>query len=292
MAQPVARFGRALKTLAHMAVSPLLRHIPRDKKWLYPFFLAGNVVSIVEEREVPGLPGALDGLSVAYASDIHFGPYFNEQQADGLVARLAAFHSDLIVLGGDYGDYNNNAVAFFNSIKPFPKDRPVLAVLGNHDHGMASEPMEPLLQAMREKNVFPLVNEAYLFVKSGASVAVLGPDDVKAGKPDYALLAGKARGADFVVFAPHSPDALPDAEEAGLKYDLALCGHTHGGQITLFGRSLHSSSQYGDMFRCGWYERADARVMVSCGVGTSILPMRWGTNAQIHCLTLRVPAKG
>lgn len=292
MADTGKRVGQALRTLAHKAVSPVLRHIPRDREWLYPFFLAGNLVSEVEEREIPGLPPVLDGFTVAYASDVHFGPYFTSKQAAALAARLAAFHADLVVLGGDYGDNHANSIRFFNSILPFPSGQRVLAVVGNHDYGLAGEPMDPLYSAMREKNVVPLVNEAYILLKNGVSVAVLGPDDVKVGKPDYQALASAARGAGFTLFIPHSPDALPDAEEAGLKYDLALCGHTHGGQITLFGRSLHSSSRFGDMFRCGWYERGDARALVSCGVGTSILPMRWGTNAQIHKVTLRAKAEG
>ncbi|HUM61301.1 MAG TPA: metallophosphoesterase, partial [Clostridia bacterium] len=71
-----------------------------------------------------------------------------------------------------------------------------------------------------------------------------------------------------------------------------ICGHTHGGQIVFFGRSLHSSSEYGDRYRSGWYREQGADILVSEGVGTSILPMRVGTRSQIHRLILRNKPQG
>jgi len=277
-----------LKERLARALPPMLRHIPRDKKWLYPFFLAGNIVLREEERRLDALPGAFDGYAVAYASDIHFGAYLDARAAVSLCERLTALRADLILLGGDYGEDQEQAIAFFNAIPSFPAGAPVLAALGNHDYPEGGKTMEPLLRAMREKNVQPLVNQTRVFRQGDDSLAVCVPDDFRCGKPDFQALKEQSDGARFVLLSTHSPDLLPDAAEAGLRFDLALCGHTHGGQVALFGRSLLSSSIYGNRFRAGWYRAFGAEIFVSCGAGTSILPLRLGTRSEIHRLVLRV----
>ena len=140
---------------------------------------------------------------------------------------------------------------------------------------------------MEAKGVMALKNDVWLLTRGGHSVAICATDDLLAGFPDFEPLKKKSRGADFVIFMPHSPDLIPEAKKAGFSFNLALCGHTHGGQIAPWGRSLHASSRYGDRYRMGWVREGDADVFISCGVGTSILPMRLGTQPEIHKITLQ-----
>lgn len=280
-----------LKKLAAAIMPALLRHIPRNRKLLYPFYLAGQLDIREEIHEGERLPAALDGFNLAYASDIHFGPLFTSGEADRLVAALLGLKAELIVLGGDYGDCLRNSTAFFEHIPAFPRETPVIAVLGNHDYGKRGESMEGLLQVMQAKNVIPLVNREFALERGGKRLVFLGPDDIQCGRPDIRLLAERSLSADYLVFIPHSPDIIPQAFSEGLRFDLALCGHTHGGQIVLFGRSLYSSSRYGDRYRSGWYRENGADILVSNGVGTSILPMRLNTRPQIHHLTFRAVAE-
>ena len=276
-----------IKKIANAVMPWILQKVPKNKKWLYPFYLAGQLDLTEEEYFSASLPEAFDGLKVAFASDIHFGPLFHREEADRLIDRLLSFKSDLILLGGDYGNKLSNSTAFFEYIPAFSPMTPVLAVLGNHDYGKPGESLEPLFDAMRKKNVIPLVNKAHFIIRENSQLAILGPDDIKCGNPDLKSLKIAAQAADFSIFLPHSPDIIPLAQEAGLDYHLAVCGHTHGGQIVLFGRSLHSSSSYRDRFRTGWVKENGRDILVSNGVGTSILPMRLGTRPQIHKITLR-----
>ncbi len=277
-----------LKQIAERILPPLLKHIPRNKAVLYPFYLAGHLEIRKDEIPLKRLPYPFYGLSIAYASDIHFGNYFTKDQAIMLCQQLLSLNADIVILGGDYGDNLENSILFFQSIHPFPASTPVLAVLGNHDYGKKNEKISPLLDEMREKNVIPLVNDVWKLNREGKTLAVCAPDDIQCGKPDFAALIEESREADFVIFAPHSPDLLPEAFSSGFSFHLALCGHTHGGQIVLCGRSLHSSSRYGDRYRAGWYYENGAVIHVSSGVGTSILPLRVGTRAEIHRFTLRI----
>lgn len=282
-----------IKRLAADIFPRLLKNVPKDKKWLYPFYLAGQL-EVKEERYASlHLPLDFEGLSIAYASDIHYGPYLSKEEALSLTKRIMDLDTDLILLGGDYGDIPDNSIAFFKLIPAFPSDKTVLAVIGNHDIGIKNAGIRPeLLAAMREKNVIPLVNEVHILKKSNSSLAICAPDDIRCGQPDFTPLIRDAADADFVILLPHSPDLVPAAFGAGLGFHLAICGHTHGGQLVLFGRSVHSSSQYGDRFRSGWYREQGVDILVSNGVGTSILPMRIGPIPQIHRLVLSSKPQG
>ena len=282
-----------IKRLAAAVFPRLLRNVPKDRKWLYPFYLAGQLQVQEEVYQSTALPLGFDGLTIAYASDIHYGPYFNKKEALVLTERLVQMETDLIILGGDYGDVPDNATAFFEMIPAFSGRQTVLAVMGNHDIGSPGAGIRPeLIKAMRSKNIIPLVNQTYILEKSGHRLAICGPDGIRCGQPDFAPLIQDSKGADFVLFIPHSPDLIPDAIAAGLPFNLAICGHTHGGQLVLFGRSIHSSSKYKDRYRSGWYREQEADILVSNGVGTSILPMRMGTIPQIHRLVLSAKAQG
>ena len=75
-------------------------------------------------------------------------------------------------------------------------------------------------------------------------------------------------------------------------YDLALCGHTHGGQVTFFGFAPYASSlyglRYGQAYLTGEMEEDDGvHVVISNGVGTTWMPLRFGAPAQYHLITLR-----
>ena len=103
---------------------------------------------------------------------------------------------------------------------------------------------------------------------------------------------GRLRGADYVIYAPHAPDALEDAYNVQRDpfFDLALCGHTHGGQVTLLGFAPYTASRrglrYGNHYRSGEIEEHGVTVLVSNGVGTTWLPLRLGARAQYHLITL------
>jgi predicted MPP superfamily phosphohydrolase len=280
-----------IKKIAAGIFPRLLKNVPKDKKWLYPFYLAGQLHLSEETYESAHLPAAFDNLSIAFLSDIHYGPFLKKEEALSVVQKVVDLDTDLIILGGDYGDIPTNSLAFFNLIPTFPADKTVLAVLGNHDIGAKHQIIVPdILDAMRAKNIIPLVNETHILTREGKRLAVCGPDDKRCGRPDFEPLIAASQDADFVLFIPHSPDLIPDAYAADFAFHLALCGHTHGGQLVFFGRTLHSSSIYKDRYRSGWYQENGVDIRVSNGVGTSILPMRIGPVPEIHHIVLRAKA--
>jgi len=126
-------------------------------------------------------------------------------------------------------------------------------------------------------------------------IYVAGADDYAKGYPKVDQVASQVHEDDFVIFAGHSPNLLPamhDARDSAGNshwYDVALFGHTHGGQVNLFGytpfRKLRT--EMGSHYRSGWLEENRAHLLVSNGVGTEFVPLRLFASPQIHLIVLK-----
>ena len=266
----------------------ITKWIPTSSKILYPFWLSAQLDIVDEAVVFDHLPAAFDGLVIAYCSDIHYGPFFGKKRAEDLAQKLNDMGADIILLGGDYGETAQTSLEFFNALPDLTARSGVFAVMGNHDLIGREEEVSELIDLIRSKEIVLLRNSAVLDRKGSATLCLCATDDILEGRPDTAALTGAIQESDFTIFAPHSPDILPEAEkQAGFRFDLALCGHTHGGQLVIFGRSLHSSSAYGDTYARGWMDAHGGKLMVTHGVGTSLLPMRLGVRPQIHRITLK-----
>lgn len=262
--------------------------IPTSSKILYPFWLSAQLDVVDESAVFSHLPAAFDGLVIAYCSDIHYGPFFGKKRAEDLARKLNGMRADIMLLGGDYGETAKTSLEFFKALPDLTARSGVFAVMGNHDLLGHKEEISELKGQILSKGIVLLCNSAVLINKGGSSLCLCATDDVLEGRPDTAALTGAIQESDFTIFAPHSPDILPEAEkQAGFRFDLALCGHTHGGQLVIFGRSLHSSSAYGDTYARGWMDAHGGKLLVTHGVGTSLLPMRLGVRPQIHRITLK-----
>jgi len=261
--------------------------IPTKYKLLYPFWQSAQLSLVTSTRYFDRLPVGLNNLSIAYAADIHYGPLFRQDRVIDLAKRLQEIQADIIILGGDYGEDTASSHAFFDVFPQLSAPLGVYAVMGNHDHMGSYVAYDHLLDAIRRSCITPLVNEAIRVQKAETRLCICSIDDIKQGQPDFEPLMDMAKEADFTIFAPHSPDAFPLAlKQPGFSFDLGLAGHTHGGQLVILGHSLHSSSRYGDRYRSGWMRLENKDIMVTHGVGTSLLPIRIGAPAQIHHIIL------
>ena len=145
---------------------------------------------------------------------------------------------------------------------------------------------------MMSAGVTPLVNDVASVRIGTSNICIAGIDDVNNGWPDIAGVASQTRQEDYVIFLAHSPEAIPDAQKAGDSsgrrswFDLGLFGHTHGGQIALIGPLLGISKVDG-RYEQGWLTENRVSLLISRGVGTSVLPVRIGRRPQIHLITVR-----
>jgi uncharacterized protein len=124
--------------------------------------------------------------------------------------------------------------------------------------------------------------------RGGNGIVIAGIDD-REGSPVVSKAAEGITTDDFAILLSHGPDPLAEQlPGSGGVFDLALAGHTHGGQLTAFGLwAPLSNSTYGNEYLSGWKTIASTPTLVSNGVGTVMLPMRLGAPPQMHVITLR-----
>lgn len=269
-----------------------LNSLPENWKWVFPVHLSRQLYLVENDVTSEKLPRALHGLKIAYASDIHFGALLKEERVIDLAERLNALEADIILLGGDYGEDAAHTLEFFRLLPPLKAKLAVCGVIGNHDRAEATA--EELIDAMETCGITPLVNSTLTLEMDGKKLCICATDDLSHGDPAFNEVKEQVFGADYVIYAPHSPDALEAAREEGADgfYDLVVCGHTHGGQVAIFGFAPYTSSlygaRYGNLYLSGEIEEDDGtQIIISNGVGTTWMPVRFGAPPQYHLITLR-----
>ncbi|HEY4307141.1 MAG TPA: metallophosphoesterase [Gemmatimonadaceae bacterium] len=223
-------------------------------------------------------------LRIAFASDFHAGATTDDALLAVACATLDALDPDILLLGGDFvsvraADINRIAPLLAKVTAPYGK----FAVLGNHDlRAHYSE----VVTALEQAGVQVLRNARVTLERPFADVTVCGLDDMTKGKPRPDLVMDGVEGTRIVLM--HSPDTM---EAIGDRpFDLALCGHTHGGQLVLPwgfplwvpGEGLNRTYVHG---RFGVGPNKTSTLIVSRGVGCSTLPLRAFAAPEVHlCL--------
>ncbi len=239
---------------------------------------------VTHDVDLTGLDPRLDGLRVVHLSDFHAGPFLDAAALDDVIATANAAAPDVVALTGDFITHRaDEGVALAGTFGRLEARLGAFAVFGNHDYRARRE--GEMEDAFARVGVTTLRNRGVAVERDGARVWIAGIEDVEEGKVvDLdAALAGRA-GGDATILLAHHPDVADDL--GGRAIDLVLAGHTHGGQIRLFGRSILGTSLR-SRYRAGIYHAGSARLHVTRGIGVLVLPLRVGAPAEVAVLTLR-----
>lgn len=236
-----------------------------------------------------GWPKELDGLTVALISDIHAGsPYNGETRLKILVDRVNAAKPDAIVLLGDYVIDTVLGGTFMPPeklgviLKDLKAPLGVYAVLGNHDWWLDGPRVRDALAA---QGIKVLENETVRLTKNGRAFRVLGLADHIERSPNPVGPLSGVPPDESVIALIHEPDFFPEIPE---RIALTLAGHTHGGQVRLplIGSPVVPSA-FGQRYARGLIKEGTRQLFVTSGVGTSIIPVRFGVRPEYAVLTLR-----
>jgi predicted MPP superfamily phosphohydrolase len=243
-------------------------------------------IRVTQDRLVSAdLPDEFDGARVVFLADIHTGPFLSKSETEALVEKVNALEPDVVLMGGDYvGGRVDAAADFYAAAASLEAPLGVYAVLGNHDVWEGADEARAGLEAA---GIHLLENDRTTVTRDGASIVIAGVEDLYTGDPDVETTGADIEPEDFAVLISHNPDVFPDGIGAMPDtWDLALAGHTHGGQITFGGTRPVVGSKYGSRFSGGWTAQADTPVLVTRGVGTVTVPVRIGAPAEVHVITL------
>ncbi len=209
-------------------------------------------------------------LTIAHLTDLHLRSMGRREHT--VLAVLARARPDAIVITGDTVD-DGEGVAAQAFLSKLSAPLGVFAVRGNWEHW---RPILPDPEApFRGSHIQLLQNEAH---QLRDTVWIVGFDDATAGEPNAAAALRQVPQAAYIVAAMHSPAFIDDVRG---DIDLALAGHTHGGQVALPWFGPLWLPQGSGEFVAGLYRRGRAQMYVSRGVGTSVLPVRFWCRPEV-----------
>lgn len=240
------------------------------------------------------VPQAFDGYRIAFASDFHLESKFKERQLHGTVKALQTLAPDMLLLGGDYQEGCEYVEQLFNELSKATPPDGIYAVMGNNDYERCTQ----LIRSTMSVHGITLLEDSTATLHRGAdSIVVWGanayagryPTSPKKKSPESEIRNQNSEIKDstpFVILLTHTPDYV-EQPEASIA-DLTLAGHTHGGQVTLFGLYAPiTASQYGMRYRSGLKRsRHGTPIIISNGLGTSRYPLRLFAPTDIVIVTL------
>jgi hypothetical protein len=241
------------------------------------------------------LPQNWDGRRIGFLTDIHSGPGYGSKRLRKAVDKLMNENPDIIFFGGDLVDSSTPieddefAREIVAELSRLEAEHGKYAVIGNHDNRLIAE-LEAAISWLEQAGFTVLINQAVMV----DGVWIGGLDESYFGKPDLEeTLMQPAKSSGIVsettddqadestlyrIMLMHQPDYLPLYENSDRKTDLDLIvsGHSHNGQITLFGHPLMKVYQ-GEEFVLGQYKpfaESDTDLIVSSGLGSVVIHAR------------------
>jgi predicted MPP superfamily phosphohydrolase len=243
-------------------------------------------------------------LSIGVIADVHAGgPAMPVSRIAAIVAATNALSPDLIVLLGDFvggSKLRTSTVApeeWSEALSELRAPLGVHAILGNHDwwddRAAQRAGRGPVIgrRALEKVGIPVYENDVTKLVKDGRRFWIAGLGD------QLALLRGRRRGwrniggvddldgtlarvsdQSPIILLAHEPDIFPRVPS---RVALTLSGHTHGGQIRCFGYSPIVPSRFGNRYAYGHIVEDGRNLVVSGGLGCSILPVRIGVPPEI-----------
>lgn len=247
------------------------------------------VTSVIEVRSET-LPEEFEGFRIAQVSDLH-NTEFGEGNAK-LFSLLREAGPDIIVVTGDLIDSRHTDVdAAVRFIEGACEIAPVYYVTGNHESRLDFDSIAPRLS---EAGAVLLRNEAAYIERDGERIMLAGIDDpafVRTGGDALERagqeLAQLPEPEEFTVLLAHRPDLI--ATYAWYGPALVLSGHAHGGQVRLplIGALYAPGQGFFPDYTAGLYEVGDTQMIVSRGLGNSLIPLRFNNRPELVLAVLR-----
>lgn len=255
-------------------------------------------------------PGWTPGLKlrVVALADFHAcQPWMTADRIASICRQANALQPDVILLLGDYVSGMRLVLdqvtpeLWTRALSTLQAPLGVHAVLGNHDWWEDPEVQAngggiPFARRALEGAGIPVYsNRSVRLEKDGKGFWLAGLEDQIGilpdrtigrwghGKHDLAATLAQVSDDTPVILMAHEPDIFPKVPD---RVTLTLCGHTHGGQVRLFGYAPVVPSRFGDRYVYGHVQEGRRNIIISGGLGCSGLPIRFGAPPEIVAIEL------
>lgn len=239
------------------------------------------------------LDADLEGYRIVQISDLHNAKFGKNNQK--LVGRIRECEPDMIVLTGDLVDSNHTnvdrAVQFVDEIV---KICPVYYVTGNHEYWLEKSEYDELMDGLIGAGVVILDDQVVEISRGDAKFRLVGLDDKSLADGTLGTLLNNTHNVvhedsderEFTVVLAHEPQYLARYASSGV--DLVLSGHAHGGQFRLpfVGGIVAPDQGFLPEYTAGEYYMNGTEMIVSRGLGNSVIPVRLFNFPEIVCVEL------
>ena len=242
---------------------------------------ANSLVIEKVQIKIKRLPKKLENFRIVHLSDIHHSPFTNLEHITRTVKIANELKPDMFILTGDYVSHEPEFIEPMAKVMGKLKSEfGTFACLGNHDHWTDAE---RVTSALRAENIEVLINEGLRFEARGATFWLCGVDDYMVGKTDLKSALLGSFPDEMKLLLAHNPILVRRAARAGV--DLVLSGHTHGGQVKL--RDEDKRILPRRKLKNGLHRRKDTQIYITRGIGTVVLPVRFGCPPEITVIELK-----
>jgi predicted MPP superfamily phosphohydrolase len=221
------------------------------------------------DLNIDDLPEPFIGKRIFFISDIHRRRISRRW--------LESFHpkADYLMIGGDLTEKGVPLSRVQGNVRLLTEQGPVYFIWGNHDWSAGYHQVKELLD---QQSITILDNTTYIVHEDGASLNFSGVNDLLHGHCDLKkTLGAREDGAPTLLFS-HNPD-IKYALTKQLTIPYVISGHTHGGQINVFGFTVKE--------KAGVKKLPFGTLIISGGYGTTKLPLRLGAKPDALMLTLK-----
>jgi predicted MPP superfamily phosphohydrolase len=237
--------------------------------------------------------GTGPSLRIGFVADVQQDAFTDGDRARQVYALVNAEHPDVILSGGDWintgPDYIESAAAAAGTLK---SPLGTFSVRGDHEHFAyvdRDRSVREVEAALRSHGVTMMADDVRFFDHGGKRVGVAFLDNnyIHHTNPvTVAALVGKLAGADKKVVVTHQLDAKLAGLLAG-HVDLILAGHTHGGQVNPVLGLVHVNlARLETPYVDGRYQLGAATIIVTAGIGYSIVPFRYASPGSVELIDL------
>jgi len=218
-------------------------------------------------------------LRIALVTDLHSCRYGENQRQ--LIDAVLELDADLLLLGGDIFDDEIDDTCTGQFLAGVADVLPCYYVTGNHEYWSGEQAFAQKMAILERYGITNLSGQAITLTIGGQTFNLCGADDPEAFETGEGFcnqleaLSAAAENGHYTILLSHRPEQIP--QYAGYSFDLALCGHAHGGQwrIPLLLNGLYAPNQgLFPAYAGGKYEKEKLTAIVSRGLAreTTIVP--------------------
>lgn len=242
-----------------------------DSFWFEKYVIDWNYFDISKSLD--------DKIKIIQISDLHLDKlrYFHKS----IARKINSIKPDLIFITGDSVDHTDKIELLNQFLKLIDHSILKYAITGNWEY-WGNVNLQKLSDVYSKNNCQLLINKNKTVSIRNRKISIIGIDDFVGGDADFMKATNLLTPTATNIVLTHCPahrDVI--AQQKGkLNIDLVLSGHTHGGQVTFLGFVPFKPPGSGKYLK-GWYQASEPKMYVSKGIGTSILPIRFGARAEM-----------